>query len=92
MLLLAVTVNANKLGYPFPDSYTSQCTAIEIKNGREEFTDFIEIKPLKKVYEEERQILNTIICYKGDATLEILVSERPEQPINGHRFIWSCKL
>lgn len=88
--LLVVIVGAEKLGYPFAESYTKRCKSMEI-NGREQFTEFIEIKSLKKQYHEERQILNTIICYKGDSTLEVLVSERPEQPINGHRFIWSCE-
>lgn len=92
LLLVVVAVRTQILEYPFPESYTSRCRVIQLSN-QEEFSEFIQISSLKNLYGETdlKQALNTIICYKGEARLKILVSEKPEPPINGDRFVSLCK-
>lgn len=91
LLMLAVIVSvvrSSTISYPFPESYTSKCKNLTLL-GDEVFSQFIETKLFVNTQIQNLlgQSLNTIVCYKGDATLQLVVSEKPTPPVNGERFV-----
>lgn len=74
---------------PASDQYLNKnCKKIVLQNNQDAFNNFIPVSSLQNNYAIQGQILNTIICFKGLHTPEIVTNDKPSKPVNGDKFTW----